>query len=81
VLDHAIAFENPVESGQRAAPIDHIIFGNNLKPVHYWCVFEDMLVVRNAKTDSDSVILKSVKSIGRHKRITGSKLVGIDPVW
>src|SRR5579883_244036 len=71
MLHHAIALEELVEESERTASIDHEIFRDDLEPVHHRLLVQDVVVMRNAKTDSDSVFGKTVKTIGRHKRIFG----------
>ncbi len=66
MLDHAVSLENPVERGQRTPAIHHEVFRDDLEPVHDRLPLENMLVMRNAQTDADTVIGESVKSIGGH---------------
>src|ERR1700677_2607549 len=66
MLDHAITFKNEVQRCQRAPAVDHVILRDDLEPVHYGFLFEDVGVMGNPQTDADPVIRESVKSIGWH---------------
>src|SRR5271154_2062397 len=66
MLDHAITFKNEVQRCQRAPAVDHVILRDDLEPVHYGFLLEDVGVMRNPQTDTDPVIREPVESIGRH---------------
>src|SRR5271154_2979203 len=66
MLDDAVTFKDLVESGQRTSAIDHVIFRDDLEPVHYGFLLEDVGVMGNPQTDADPVIREPVKSIGWH---------------
>src|SRR5215467_6803079 len=66
MLDHSIALENSVQSRERTPAIDHEVFRYDFEPVHARLLFEDMSVVRNSESDSDSVVREPVKPICRH---------------
>ena len=51
---------------ERPSAIDHVVFRDDLEPVHHWLSCQDVLIVRNAKADSDSVVGKTVEAICRH---------------
>src|SRR5260370_26418462 len=68
MLDDAITLEDPVESGQWTPAIHHEIFRDDLEPVHHRLALENMLIMRNAQTDADTVIGESIKSIGGHSK-------------
>ncbi len=67
MLNHAILFENVIEHRQRTAAIDHVVFGDNLEPIHHRFLFENVPVVRNPQADSYSVFGKSIETIRWHK--------------
>src|ERR1700677_4626223 len=67
MLDHAITLKNEVERCQRAPTVDHVILRDDLEPVHYGFLLEDVGVMRNPQTDADPVIREPVKSIGWHR--------------
>ena len=46
VLDHAVLLENVIQDVQRAAAVDHEIFGNDFKPVHDRLASENVVVMR-----------------------------------
>src|SRR5271155_5386877 len=66
MLDHAITFQNEVQRCQRAPAADHVILRDDLEPVHYGFLLEDVGVMGNPQTDADPVIRETVKSIGWH---------------
>src|ERR1700677_1079707 len=66
MLDHSITFKNEVERCQRAPTVDHVILRDDLEPVHYGFLLEDVGVMGNPQTDADPVICEPVKSIGWH---------------
>src|SRR5271155_23863 len=66
MLDHAITFQNEVQRCQRAPAADHVILRDDLEPVHYGFLLEDVGVMGNPQTDADPVIREPVKSIGWH---------------
>ena len=47
VLHHVVLFQNLVENRERASPIHHVVFGDDLEPAYYGLPFEDVLVMRN----------------------------------
>src|SRR5277367_2972682 len=67
MLDHAITFKDLVEGRQRTTAIDQVIFRDDLEPVHYGFLLEDVGVMRNPQTDADPVIREPVKSIAWHR--------------
>jgi hypothetical protein len=66
MLDDAILLENLVEDLERAATIDHVVFGDDLEPVDDGLFGEDVIVVRHAEADSDAVVREPVEAIGWH---------------
>src|SRR5271169_1400950 len=66
MLDHSITFKNEVQCCQRAPAVDHVILRDDLEPVHYWFLLEDVGVMGNPQTDADPVIREPVISIGWH---------------
>src|SRR5579872_3782132 len=66
MLDHSITFENQVQRRERAPTVDHVILRDDLEPIHYRFLVENVSVMRNPQTDPDPVIRESVKSIGWH---------------
>ena len=67
MLHDAIALEDLIEHGQRSAAIDHEVFRDDFKPVHHRLARKDVLVVRNAQTDSDAVVLECIEAIASHE--------------
>src|SRR5271167_242863 len=66
MLDDSVTFKDLVESGQRTSAIDHVILRDDLEPVHYGFLLEDVGVMGNPQTDADPVIREPVKSIVWH---------------
>src|SRR5271156_3368473 len=66
MLDDAITFQNEVQRCQRAPAADHVILRDDLEPVHYGFLLEDVGVMGNPQTDADPVIREPVESIGWH---------------
>ena len=66
MLDDAVTFKDLVESRQRTTAIDHVIFRDDLKPVDRRLLFEDVGVMGNPQTDTDTVVREPVKSISWH---------------
>src|SRR5579863_1078456 len=73
VLDHFVLFENLIEDAQRASAVNHEVFGYDFEPVHDGLAREDMVIVRGAQTDPDSVIRVAVEAIGRHSPLRWMK--------
>ena len=69
VLHHFVLFQNLIEDAQRAPAINHEIFGYDFEPIHYGLARKNVLIMRGAQTDPDSVIRVAVKAIGRHSRL------------
>ncbi len=67
MLNHTIALEDPIQGRKRTPAVDHVIFRNDLKPVHNRLLFEDVAVVRDPEANPDPVILEAVESICRHQ--------------
>ena len=66
VLHDAVLLEDLVEHFERAAAIDHEVFGDDLEPIDDRFLFEDVPVVRNAQADADAEIGVAVERIGGH---------------
>src|SRR4029077_8980613 len=66
VLHYTIAFQNLVQDVERPAAINHEIFGNHFKPVNHRFLFENMIVMRDAQPNADTVIFVSVEAICGH---------------
>src|SRR5216684_807349 len=66
MLHDLILIENLVEYLERLAAVDHVVFGDDLKPVDDWLLRQDVVVMRNAQSDTYSVICESVEAIGWH---------------
>src|SRR5271155_6287204 len=66
MLDDAITFQNEVQRCQWSPAADHVILRDDLEPVHYRFLLEDVGVMGNPQTDADPVIREPVKSIGWH---------------
>ena len=58
---------------ERVAAADHVVFGDDLKPVDDWLLGEDVIVVRHAQTDADTVFRKRVESVWLHGELRFSK--------
>ena len=63
VLHNAILLEDLVEDGQARPGIDHEIFSDDFEPVDHRLARKDVLIVRNAKADSDAVIRNALKRL------------------
>jgi hypothetical protein len=82
VLDHAVLLEDAVENVQRAAPIDHEIFGNDLKPIDHRLAGEDVVVMRRAQAYADAVIGKIIETVSGHsgsREATEGGFIAIKP--
>jgi hypothetical protein len=66
VLDDAVTFEDLIEDLERAAAVDHVVFGDDLEPVDDGLFGEDVVVVRDAKADPYAVVAETVEAIGWH---------------
>jgi len=55
-------FEDLVEDLQGTTAIDHEVFGDDLEPIDDGLAGEDVLVMRHAQADADSVIGESVEA-------------------
>src|SRR5260370_1862670 len=66
MLDDAILLKDLVEHLEGATSVDHIVFGDDLKPVDDGLPGKDMFIVRDAKTDSHPVVGKSIEAICWH---------------
>jgi len=66
VLNDFVLVEDAVENLQRAAAVDHEIFGDDLKPVADRLARQDVVVVRSPEADADPIVGESVESIRWH---------------
>ncbi len=66
MLDDFVLLQNLIEDAQRAAAIDHEIFGDDFEPVDDGLAGENVLVVGNPEADANSVVGVSVEAICRH---------------
>ena len=66
VLNNLVLLQNPVEHRKRPATIDHIVFRDDLEPVDDRFLGEDVIVVWNSQSDTDTIIGKRVESISGH---------------
>jgi hypothetical protein len=79
VLDDLVLIENAVKHRQRPAAIHHVVFGDDLKPVDFTFAREDVIVMRDAQTDSNTVIREGIEAIGRHRELLRMKRCGWKP--
>src|SRR5579871_748492 len=56
VQNYRISLGHLIEYVQRAAARIHVVFRKYLEPIDGWIVFEDVLEVHRAQTDSESQI-------------------------
>src|SRR3954462_2428056 len=66
VLYDFVLFQNLIEDLQRTPAIDHEIFRDYFEPIDQWLAAQDVVVMRRAQSDADSVVCKSVETIPRH---------------
>ena len=66
VLHDAVLLEDLVEHMERAARIDHVVFRDDLEPIHDRLLLQDVLVVRHAQADADAVVGEGVEAGGGH---------------
>src|SRR5277367_4134287 len=69
VLHHFVLLQNLIEDAQWASAVNHEIFRYDFEPIHHGFARKNVVVMRRAQTDSDSVIRVAVKAIGRHLRL------------
>ena len=66
VLDHAVLLEDLVEDVERAARIEHVVFGNDLEPIDERLFLQDVRVMGDAQAEADAVFGVGVEAVGRH---------------
>jgi hypothetical protein len=66
MLNDSILIENLIEDLQRSATVDHVVFRNDLKPIHHRLLRQDVIVVPHSQTNSHAVVGISIETIGRH---------------
>src|SRR5436305_559964 len=66
VLYDFVLLQDFVEDVQRTPAIDHEILGNNLEPIADRLARQNMVVVRRAQANPDSIFSESVKAICGH---------------
>jgi hypothetical protein len=66
MLDDAVLLENAIEHFERSSAIDHEIFRDDLEPVDDRFLFENVAIVRHAKSDADAVIRLTIKCVRGH---------------
>src|ERR1700735_2429999 len=81
MLDHAITLKNEVQRCQWAPAVDHVILRDDLEPVHYGFLLEDVGVMGNPQTDADPVIREPVKFIGWHMFEKRGRRIQRQPPW
>src|ERR1700676_883937 len=69
MLDDFVLLEDLIEDLQGTAAIDHEIFGDNLKPIDDRSTRQDVLVVRLAQADADTVLGEIVETVGAHTKL------------
>ena len=57
VHDHGIALGDGIEHAQRIAAGNHVVLGNDFKPVDGWLGGEDFAVVLGAKSETETKAL------------------------
>ena len=66
VLHHFVLIKNLIQDAQRSSAINHEIFGDDFKPIHHGLTGEDVMVMRGAQTNPNSVIRVAVKPVRWH---------------
>jgi hypothetical protein len=67
VLHDAILFQDLIQHLQGTSAVAHEVFGNDLEPIDRRLFGQDVVVMRDAQPDADSVIGKAVKGVGGHE--------------
>ena len=66
MLHDAILLEDLIENGQRTTGIDHEVLRDDFEPIYHRLAGKNVLIVRNAQANSDTVILKRIEAIAGH---------------
>jgi hypothetical protein len=69
MLDDAVPVEDLVEHLQGSPAIDHIVLGDDLKPVDDGFLGKDVIVVGDAQAYPHAIIAKSIETIGWHYKL------------
>ena len=67
MLYHFVLLKDLIEDLHGPAAIDHEILGNDFEPVDHRLAAQNMLVMRRAQPDADSVLGKIIKLVGAHE--------------
>ena len=66
VLHDFILFEDLIENSKGLTSVNHIVFGDDLKPSHYGLALEDVLVMRDAQPEAYAEVAKSIEAVSCH---------------
>ncbi len=66
VLHDFILFEDLIENSKGLTSVNHIVFGDDLKPSHYGLALEDVLVMRDAQPEAYAEVGKSIEAVSCH---------------
>ncbi len=69
MLNDPVLLKDPIEHLEWPAAIDHVVFRNDLKPVDHRLLGEDVFVMWNPQSDTDTIIGKGIESVGRHNTL------------
>jgi hypothetical protein len=66
MLNDPVLIEDLIEDLEGAAPVDHVVLRDDLKPIDHRLPGENVIVMRNSKADADAIVGVPVKTIGGH---------------
>src|SRR3984957_4500190 len=73
MLHHFVLLQNLIEDAQRSPAIDHEVLGDYFEPIHNRFARQNVIVMRCAQTNADSIVRKIVKSICGHSLLRSLK--------
>jgi hypothetical protein len=73
MLDDAVPIEDLVEYLQSPPTINHVVLGDDFKPVDDGFLGEDVIVVGDTQAYPHAIIAKSIKTIGWHYKLRNGK--------
>src|SRR5260370_19203119 len=66
VLHDAGLLQNAVQHGKRSSAVNHVVFGDDLKPVDNRLLLQNVTIVRHSQPDPHSRFCKSAEPICWH---------------
>jgi hypothetical protein len=69
MLNDPVLIKDLIEHLERASAIHHVVLRDDLEPIDHGLLRKDVVVMRDSKPDTDTVVGESVEAVGWHREL------------